>query len=407
MADGPLRDIRILDLTRVWAGPLATRILSDLGAEIVKIEANTSRGPRGPWPTPMGGFIGDGKSDDPWNKNAIFVKLARNSKSVSIDLKSETGRKTFLELVSVADIVMENFSARAMPELGLDYDVLKKANPKIIYLTMPGFGTYGPYRDRVAFGPIIEPMTGLTAVMGYSKDEPRNPATALVDPISALSATTAVVTALRQRTRTGKSVYAEMSLLESGVTFNGHWLIEQQLGADIEPIGNRHPQMAPHGIYPCEGDDQWVAIACENDDCWRRITELIDDGLDPSSSLSDRIEAQGSIDKVISVWTSKRTKYDAANELQAVGISAGPVNTTPDMTSDDQIKHRGYFVPLEEGTPVPGNPLKMSGCSSADWTPCPGLGANNSQVLKDWLAYTDERINTLTESGVLADMPPL
>lgn len=406
MAEGPLRGVRILDLTHVWAGPLATRILADLGAEIVKIEAAHRRGPRAFKGTPMGGWIGGDPGDEPWNRNAISVKLARNSKSVSIDLKSEIGRKTFLELVKVADVVMENFSARTMPRLQLDYQALQAANPNIIYVTMPGFGTYGPYRDRVAFGPTVEPMSGLTNVMGYSASEPRNTAMAVMDPIAAVSATTAVVTALRERERTKKGAYVEMSLHESGVSFSGPWLIEHQLGGHIEPIGNRHPQMAPYGVYRCQGEDEWIALACANDGQWASLCNLIDGDLDPSATLELRQFDHDVIDAAISGWTRSRVKSRAAEELQQAGVCAGPVNIAPDMTADAQVRYRGFFVPLESGTPMPGNPIKMSGSSSADWTPCPRLGADNARVLKDWLGYSDERIDDLVRDSVLADKPP-
>jgi crotonobetainyl-CoA:carnitine CoA-transferase CaiB-like acyl-CoA transferase len=406
VAEGPLGGVRILDLTHVWAGPLSTRILADFGAQVVKIEAAHGRGPREGWSTPMGGWIGGEAGDEPWNRNAIFVKLARNSQSVCLDLKHESGVETFLELVKEADVVIENFSARAMPGLGLDYSVLKSVNPGIIYVTMPGFGTYGPYRDRVAFGPTVEPMSGITNIMGYSKDEPRNTAMALVDAITAVSATAAVVTALRQRQQTGQGQYVEMSLHECGVSFSGPWLIEKQLGGQIEPIGNRHPQMAPHGVYRCMGEDEWLALACSNDDEWLALCSLVGNNLDPAASLDWRRENHDLIDEKISNWTIKRTKLQAAIELQKAGVCAGPVNTTPDMTADEQVIDRGFFVPLDGGVPMPGNPVKMSGSSSADWKPCPRLGADNAQILKDWLGYSDSRIDGLVQSGVLNDKPP-
>ncbi len=406
MADGPLRGVRILDLTHVWAGPLGTRILADFGAQVVKIEAAHGRGPREGWPTPMGGWIKGEPGDEPWNRNAIFVKLARNSGSVCIDLKSQSGRETFLELVKEADVVIENFSARAMPALDLDYPVLQSVNPSIIYVTMPGFGTYGPYRDRVAFGPTVEPMSGITNVMGYNADEPRNTAMALVDAITAVSATAAVVTALRERERTGKGQYVEMSLHECGVSFSGPWLIQQQLGGEIEPIGNRHPQMAPHGVYRCEGDDEWLALGCANDDQWVALCDLIAGDLDPSADLARRLNQHEFIDGVISGWIAMRSKAKAAAQLQEAGICAGPVNTTPDMTGDDQVRHRGFFVPLDGDVPMPGNPVKMKGSSSADWKPCPKLGEDNARILKEWLGYSESRIEELVQAGVLNDKPP-
>ncbi|HJP51830.1 MAG TPA: CoA transferase [Pseudomonadales bacterium] len=411
MPNGPLRGVKILDLSHVWAGPLGTRILADLGAEVVKIEAAYRRGPLQFPGEPMGGWITAYPEDEPWNRNAIFVKLARNSKSVCIDLKNENGRTTFLELVAEADVVIENFSARTMPGFRLGYEDLKAANPSIIYVTMPGFGTYGPYRDRVAFGPSVEPMSGLTNVMGYGESEPRNTAMALVDPIAAVSASAAVVTALREREQTGKGVYVEMSLHESGVSFSGPWLVEHQLGAEIKSIGNQHPQMAPHGVYRCRGEDEWIAIACPGDLEWGSLYNLIGEYLTGSdlavnTGLEQRQENHELIDKAISAWTADRPKTEAAIALQQAGICAGAVNTTPDMTSDPQVAHRGFFVPLDGGIPMPGNPIKMIGLSSADWTPCPRLGGNNAEVLKDWLDYSDDQIDDLVTAGVLGDRPP-
>jgi len=407
VADGPLRDIRILDLTHVWAGPLATRVLADLGATVVKIEGPMSRGPREyHGGLPIGGWLGGAPPPEPWNLNAVFVKLQRNKRSVAIDLKAEDGRATFLELAREADIVMENFSARAMPELGLAYDDIVAVNPKIIYVAMPGYGKTGPYRERVAFGPTVEPLSGLTNVMGYGPDEPRNTAMALMDPITAVNATAAVLDALRRRERTGKGAYVEMSLHEGGVTYSGPWLIEHQLGGDIAPIGNRHPQMAPHGVYPCSGDDAWIAVACRDDRDWRALCGVVD-GLQPRDSLAQRVAQHDEIDAAIERWTGPRSKKEAAELLQAVGVPAGPINVTPDMTSDPHVRSRGFFVPLEVGpTPMPGNPIKMSGIGSHDWTPCPRLGNDNRAVLREWLAYDEARINALEETGVLVDKPP-
>ena len=409
MADGPLRRLRVLDLTHVWAGPLATRVLADLGAEVVKIEAPMGRGPREyRGGLPLGGWLGGGPpAQEPWNVNAIFVKLQRNKKSVALDLKADAGRAVFLDLVAQADVVMENFSARAMPALGLGYEQLAEANPKIIYVAMPGYGCSGPYRDRVAFGPTVEPMSGLTTVMGYSPSEPRNTAMALMDPITAVNGASAVLDAVRRRQRTGKGAFVELSLHEGGVAFCGPWLVEAQLGLQpIERIGNRHPAMAPHGVYPCAGEDAWLALACSDDDEWRALCGVID-GLPKDASLQERFAAHDDIDETIAAWTCHRAKEEAAEALQAAGIPAGPVNITPDMTDDAQVRSRGFFVPLEAGpTPMPGNPIKMDGIGSADWTPCPRLGADNRAVLKDWLDYDDDRIEALEDAGALVDKPP-
>jgi crotonobetainyl-CoA:carnitine CoA-transferase CaiB-like acyl-CoA transferase len=409
---GPLNGVRILDLTHVWAGPLATRIFGDLGAEVIKIERSLGRGTRVANVEPIAGWIGGEPGAQPWNNNAAFVKLARNAKSISLDLKRPEGRDLFLELVTLADVVIENFSARAMPSMGLDYETLKKNNPKIIYITMPGYGTHGPYKDWVAFGPTVEPMTGLSQMLGYSASEPRNTAMALMDPIAGTTATTALVAALREREQTGQGAYIEMSLHEAGIVFNGPWLIEHQLGGQLAPLGNAHPQMSPHGVYPCkeravEDDADWIAIACQTDTDWQNLLTLLKMELNPAWGIVERQSHASEIDKAIAQWTLKLDKDVAAEELQNAGIPAGPVASAPDLLAEPHAADRGFFVPLERhNTVVPGNPIHMSGLSSDDWSPCPPLGAHSQSILQEWLGYTAEQTQNLLDLTIIAESPP-
>ncbi len=409
---GPLNGIRILDLTHVWAGPLATRIFSDLGAEVVKVERALGRGPSVAAIEPIAGWIGGAPGDEPWNNNAAFVKLARNAKSVSLDLKQPAGRELFLRLVSVADVVIENFSARAMPSMDLGYDVLQAHNPRLIYVTMPGYGTFGPYKDWVAFGPTVEPMTGLSQMLGYSYEEPRNSAMALMDPIAGTTATTALVSALRKRQETGQGSLVELSLHECGVSFNGPWLLEQQLGGDLAPLGNAHPQMSPHGVYPCltrgaDDDADWVAVACQDQQAWAALASLLEAELSPEWTLEQRMERSSVIDAALSNWTRQYDKDAAAERLQQCGIAAGPVATAPDMLAEPQAQARQFFATYERyETPTPGNPIHMEGLSQEDWTPCPPLGAHSQMVLQQWLGLSAEETQKLLEDEVIAERPP-
>ena len=166
----PLAGIKVLDLTHVWAGPLAVRFLADLGAEVVKIEAPYGRGPQAVTEKPIGGFLGGAPSSTPWNDNAAFIKLMRNRRSVCCDLKTAEGLDLFKQLIVEADVLVENFSAAVMANFGLTERALMALNPTLIYVTMPGFGHDGPLAERVAFGPTIEAMSGLPEVMGQIKD---------------------------------------------------------------------------------------------------------------------------------------------------------------------------------------------------------------------------------------------
>ena len=408
MAEGPLRDVRILDLTHVWAGPLATRVLADLGAQVLKVEAPMGRGPRS-WPpgTPIGGFIGGEPGDEPFNTNAVFVKLQRNKKSLVLNLKHPNGRGLFLQLVAICDVVIENFSARAMERLDLGYAQLKEANPKIIHVAMPGYGLTGPYTGRVAFGPTVEPMSGLHFAMGYGPDEPRATAMAMPDPSSACNATAAVLTALRRREKTGLGMQVEMSLHESAVSYAGPWLLAEQLGEKPERYANKHPEIAPHGVYPCAGDDEWIAVACTTDKAWSHLQSLLaDPRLMPQWQLSDRLLNQDAIDQALTAWTATKPGSAIFHEFQAIGVAAGIVNDTPRMNDDPHVQDRGFFVPLESGIPMPGNPIKMEGISPDDWTPCPKFGMHNREVLSEWLNLSDTEIQSLYDDAVVHDLPP-
>ena len=403
---GPLTGVRILDLTHVWAGPLAVRFLSDLGAEVVKVEAPYGRGPRELPYEPLGGWVGGEPGEDSWNRNAIFTKQHRNRKSLCLDLKQNQGREVFLSLVRVADIVIENFSARAMPAMNLDYETLNAVNPNIIYITMPGFGTTGPYRERIAFGPTVEPMSGLTSMLGYGPDEPRNSAIALMDPICATNAAAAVTHALRIREREGTGSRVELSLHEGGVSYSGPWLLDIQLEQPPVSVGNRHPSMAPHGVYPCQGEDAWIVVACPDTDTWQRLGKLIDCNIG-STNLDARIQQADTIDTAIENWSCRFSPLEATELLQQAGVPAGPVNTTPEMTADPQAVAREFFVPFERfGTPMPGSPLHMRGINRDEWTPCPGLGEHNAEVLSDWLSMAEEEIDLLHQKHVIFDSPP-
>ena len=398
--------MKILDLTHVWAGPLAVRFLADLGAEVVKIEAPYGRGSQVFPSQPIGGWLGGEPGDEPWNVNAVFNKLNRNRGSVCLDLKHAQGRDLLLQLVAVADVIIENFSARAMPAMGLSFDVLKQANPQIIYVSMPGFGASGPYHGRVAFGPIVEPMTGLTKMLGYDAGSPMNSAMALMDPIAATHAASAVVQALRKRAQDGAAAYVELSLHETGVAYNGPWLIDTQLGETPVCLGNAHPRMAPHGVYPCQGEDNWLALACQTEDQWQQLCVLVA-GLDKRWTLSQRLQARQSIDEALAAWTAQRDKNEASQLLQTHGVPAGPVNNAAEMLADEQVKARDFFQVLERfNTPMPGNAIRMPGLDPEQWQPCPDLGADNHSVLTQWLGYAEEQVSTLHRQGVLHDKPP-
>ncbi|HXH23104.1 MAG TPA: CoA transferase [Dehalococcoidia bacterium] len=411
----PLSGVRVLDLTRIWSGPLATRILGDLGAEVIKIEAQDGRGGQGA-PRSNVAAGGTAPAERHWNQQPLFNKLNRNKKSIAIDLKSARGRELFLDLVEKCDVVVENFSARAMPGLGLSYEVMKARNARIIYLSMPAFGQFGPYRDYIGLGPSIEPITGMTALMGYSDHEPRVTSKAVTDPIAGVSTAAAIIEALVRRERTGQGCLIDLSQHETGVAYLGEYFIERQLtGREPSRAGNTHREFAPHGVYRCAGEDDWIAIAARDGDEWRALCEVL--GLESLvadqrfATIAGRRENREPLDSYIDAATSKWHKRDLEAALQARGVPAGSVLSAPEWLSDPHLLARGYFVELthkEAGThPWDGSPLMFNGARGYEsWSPAPCLGEHAPEVLKDILGMSDAEIADLFAQGILADTPP-
>ena len=373
MSARPLTGIRIVDLTHVWAGPLATRILGDLGADVVKIEAPLARGSAAAPPIGQGLWIGGEPADESWNRQTLFTKLNRSKRGLCLDLKTEGAAELLLALIAQADVVIENFSANAMQRLGLGYDKLSDVKPDIIYVSMPGFGSYGPYSALTAFGPSVEPMTGLGAIMGYSPSEPRNTAMALVDAIGGVSAASAVMSALSRRQETGDGAFVELSLHEAGVSFYGDFLVDHQLGHVHQPIGNAHPAYAPNGVYPVRGQDAWIAIACPTQETWRALAgemgELTAD-LTAFDDPEQRLKHRERLDDIIGSWTCGFDRDELARKLQSAGVPAGAVNAAPDFMENQHLLERGYWVDLAlEGQPAvryPGRAVSIR----AEWLSC-------------------------------------
>jgi len=410
----PLEGVRVLDLTRIWAGPLAARVIADLGAEVICIEAPSARGPATVPPgTPN--YFGGGQIPEPWNQQPLFQKLHRNRKSVSVDLKNPAGRALFLELVAASDVVIENFSARAMGGLDLAYEELRKANPLLIYLGMPAFGSDGPYKDYVGYGPAVEPMTGLPAVMGYTANEPRVTGTATPDAIAGLAAASAVLTALERRDRTGEGGRIDVSHHEAGIALLGEYFIAYQLsGQQPEFMGNGHPRYAPHGIYRSEGEDEWIALAARDQADWDALCVVAgrDWTSDPRfASEASRMHHRTELDEAIGDWTRSLPKSEVMAQLMRVGVPAGAVLTSPEYLENEQLLDRGYFAALrhpETGEQrYDGSPFVFNDTRGHErWQPSPRLGEHNDSVLRELLFKTSEEIAQLRERGVIADRPP-
>lgn len=411
MSAKPLSGIRVLDFTHVWAGPLCTRVLGDLGADVVKVEAPLGRGGRGPLPKGVGIFVDGEQGDEAWNRQAIFNKLNRSKRGVCLDVKDPQAKQALLGLISSADVVIENFSAFAMQRMGLGFDVMQSVNDRLLYVAMPGFGSTGPYASLTAFGPSVEPMTGLGALLGYGPDEPRNTAMALPDAIAGITAAGAVVAGLRKVRQTGRGLHTEVTLMEAGINLWGDFLVDHQLGRTHRPMANRHPFYAPHGVYPASGEDQWIAIACPTDAAFAALQQHFGWPDDPRFTDGDsRCRHEHALNAVIAAATIRCEKQALAEALQSIGVIAGPVNATPDLLDDPHLNSSGYWADLaldrQTALRYPGLAMRFNDTAPVYKRPAPRLGEHNAEVLSEWLGMSDADIADVLGGAAFATEPP-
>ena len=414
--DGPLAGVRILDLSRVWAGPLATRILGDLGADVIRVEAITARGPRHvPEAVVQQSrrYPANEAGERPWNREGMFNKFNRNKRAVTLQLDTPDGRAVFEQLVITADVVLENYSPRVMPQLGLGYERLREVNPAILYLGMPGYGWTGPSRDWVALGTTLEPGAGLSSLMGYRDSGPYKSGVAWADPVAALNAAAAVMVALwdRRSDPDGCGQAIELAQLEGMIDFVGEEILAAQVrGYDRPRLGNRHPYLAPQGCYPCAGDDRWIAISVTSDDDWTALCAVA--GFDTERAalrLDERIDAHDSLDAEIAAWTQSHDQIELMHGLQARGVAACAVLDARGLVEDPHLAARGFFVSIthpDAGTyRFPGQPIHLSETPATFRRPAPGLGEHNREVLGDLLGLANAEIEGLRAAGVIAEQP--
>ena len=416
LSDGPLQGIRILDMTRVWAGPIGGRLLADLGADTISIESPWNRGFRDvdPAHAALTHLYPDNEPGErPWNRNSGFNKLARNKRSVTLDLGQDRARDLLAELVKQADVVLENYSPRVMPQLGFDFESLKRLNPSIVYTSMPGYGSTGPGRNRTALGPVIEAAVGLTSIMGYADSGPYRSGVAWADPVSGMAAAAGTLVALWNReANDGAAQRVETAMSESMASFAGEELLAAQVrGSDAARIGNRHPEHAPQGVYPCAGDDRWLAISVERDGEWEALVEVA--GLDPSMAaltVEERRDRHDEIDAAVAAWTRSQSPAFAARQLQDRGVIALPLSDARDLVEDVQLEARGFWAEHDHADAgrrrYPGNPIKLSETPVTFRRPPPRLGEHNEEILGGLLAISADELSALHAAGVIAEEPP-
>ena len=412
----PLHGVRVLDLTTAWAGPMATRCLAFLGADVIRVEnpnrIDSWRGVvRGGDPT---SYPECDPGVRPYNRTYRFNAVNTDKRSIALDLRRPQGRMIALRLALRCDVVVANFSDGVLDRLGLGYAQLAPLRPDIIVVEMPAYGSGGPLTSFLGMGNTMEAMAGMTVLMGYGDGVPRMTGTFYLDPMGALHATAAVLTALAHRRHTGRGQHVEVAQREAAMHWAGELLLEHiENGETFQPDGNTVPDAAPHDAYACLGEDEWVAIAVFGDGQWRTLCDVIgrpDLASDPRfASFPERWRNRELLREPLTRWTGQMHKARAASLLQACGVPAAPVYHGRDIAHSPYLQERGFFATLEHpeaGThPYAGLGFRLRDTPGGMRAAAPCFGQHNEEVLVGLLGLDPEQVAELERAGVLASAP--
>lgn len=406
----PLSGVRVIDFTNAVAGPIASFILADLGAEVIKVEAPASRPRHAAGVAPL-----LERADEPgYNRIMLFNELNHGKRSFVLDAAKPRSREIFLELVRRSDVVVQNFAPRVMGNLGISYEALAEVNPGIILTSMPAFGLSGPYRDRISYGPGIDAMSGLSHLTGYPDGPPMKPGNFFCDQQAGVLAAFATLAALRHREATGEGQHVELAMIEGEFQVLADAYMDFAMnGRERTRVANEHPLFEPHDVFRCAGDDAWVAIAVESHEQWRSLCGVIgrpELGADPRLATREQRKAvRASIAEAITAWTQQRTHYEAQAALQSAGVPSGAVLTALELLSDPHVTAREGFefvdTPGVGPTPYPRVAFRLSETPVPVSGPAPGFGEANEYVLAGLLGFDPAEVSELEDAGVVAREP--
>lgn len=415
MTSGLLAGIRAVEACEVWAGPMAGSLLGDLGAEVVKVESY----PRSSMTRPLAvgaGAQGSVISDDegpPYELSGIHHLANRNKRNVAIDIRSDGGREAMRRLIASVDVFFEGYSAGTMERLGFGWDELHELNPRLVMISMPGWGVEGPYSGYVTLGSGLDAGAGHVSVRGAPERD-----TSFVQPIyhsdatGALTVVLAAITGLRRREETGEGCFIDMSQIEA-LTWQlpgvfAEWTLN---GRRPQRLGNADPHIVPHGCYRTAGDDTWVTIAAEDDRQWAGLARLIGRAQwaqpsDPRSGVVGRLRAREEIDEAIAAFAAQATAEEVAEQVQAAGAIGAPVVSAPGMLASPQLQAREWFEMVSHryaGERILGGFLWSIAGDEPSWDRACGLvGEHNHEVLGE-LGFSAEEIATLERDGAIGD----
>jgi benzylsuccinate CoA-transferase BbsF subunit len=390
---------RILEFGSGAAGPIASRYFAEHGATVIRIESRSR-------PEFLRGMAVAMRSPYGLEGSGIFGALNVGKKSVALNLKNPDGVALGKQLFGWADLVLENFAPKAMRGFGLDYESMALAKPDLLMVSACMNGQTGPHRNYPGFGSQGSALAGFTLMTGYPDREPVGPYATITDSLAPRFCATAMAAALLYHRRTGKGLHVDLSQVEAGQYALGPWLLDYAVNGHIlENMGNRSPRTVPHGAFPCRGEDRWIALATWSDEQWGRLAEMI--GVDDPSlaSIEARRERVDEVEAAVSAWTSKHTREEITERLQASGIEAVPVQDWQDLFEDPQLASRGHFERLDHA--VLGecwyqhNGFRLSDAPAHYSQPAPTLGEHSDEVLREILGLSAKRIAELRKAGAV------
>lgn len=392
----PLDGIKVIDLSRILAGPYCTMILADLGAEVIKIEEPT----HGDEARGIGPFLG--------GVSAYFLSINRGKKSVAVNLKDPRGRDLVKALIARADILVENFRPGTMDRLGLDYETLARLNPGLIYAACSGFGQTGPYRSRGAYDMVIQGMGGVMSITGEPGGRPLKTGPAIGDLTAALFTAIGVLAALQARERTGKGQLVDIGMLDCQVALLENAVIRYTAAGEVPgPLGARHPSIAPFEAFEAKDGYVIFAVGTPHWEPFCRVIgheELLEDPRFATNAL--RAANHGALQPFIAEVAKTKTVEEWMAIMEKAGVPCGPINTIDKVVADPQVQARGMIAAIHHpgvgAVRMPGSPLKLSRTPSRVDRPAPRLGEHTTEILKAWLGLSGEAIGALQQQGVIA-----
>jgi crotonobetainyl-CoA:carnitine CoA-transferase CaiB-like acyl-CoA transferase len=398
---GPLSTIRVLDLTRVLAGPWATQMLADFGAEVIKIEkpgeGDDTRGWGPPFVTNGDGTVGDA---------AYFQSANRGKLSVCIDMAQPEGQSLIKQLAAVSDVVVENFKVGGLKKYGLDYESLKRINPRLVYCSITGFGQDGPYANRAGYDFMIQGMAGVMSITGETDGNPMKVGVAFSDVFAGLHAVIGIQTALYHRERTGEGQFIDISLLDSQVSVLANQALNYLVGGKVpQRLGNAHPNIVPYQTF--KTSDGHINIAVGNDRQFTEYCRITGISVDAKFATNrGRVEHRNELVPLLAPAMKTRTTAQWVEAFEAAAVPCGPINTIDQVFANEQVLARGMQIGLtrEDGVQVPGvaNPIVFSETPVAYETPAPILGNGTDKVLRNLLKLDPQHVESLKAQGVIS-----